>query len=102
MEGAWHFNKLIPGMKIREAIQDEFFAADVIRGAADALVREGIQNSLDAATGGEPVRVVIALGAIPAKDHLPSLGHFVSSGWGNFGASDNGLTAPPRPGEACR
>lgn len=102
MEEAWHFNELIPGLKIREATQDEFFSADVIRGAAEALVREGIQNSLDAAEKGNRVRVTIFLGTLSSKDELSSLEHFLDNGWEHFEAPDNGLANPPDPGEPCR
>src|SRR6266481_1159879 len=44
----WHFRPYAPGEKTRDPIQGEFFATDAIRNPAEALIREGIQNSLDA------------------------------------------------------
>lgn len=101
MEGRWNFNDLVAGQKIREAVQDEFFAADVIRGAADALVREGIQNSLDAAEEGQRVRVAIALGSLHKKEELDTLQFFLNGSWEHVSASDNGLVDPPNPQDHC-
>ncbi len=102
MQGRWHFNDLVPGQKIREAVQDEFFSADVIRGAAEALIREGVQNSLDAVAPGQRVRVVITLGSLAGSKGLASLRPFLDHGWEHFLASDNGLTDSPSPEDACR
>lgn len=98
----WHFNSLIPGQKIRESVQDEFFAADVIRGAAEALIREGIQNSLDAAQDGQRVRVIIALRNLENGDGLRALQGFFRGAWEHFAAADNGLTDAPGPDDSCR
>lgn len=51
----WHFNTRRPCDKAREPIQGEFFATDDISNPGEALVREGIQNSLDARHNGEKV-----------------------------------------------
>jgi hypothetical protein len=97
----WYFNDLVAGNKIRETIQDEFFATDVIRGAADALVREGVQNSLDAGTNGV-VRVVIRVGELSGTGDLARLQPFMSGGWPHFAARGNGLANAPRPSDLCR
>ena len=101
MSTEWNFIDLIPGQKIREAVQDEFFAADVIRGAADALVREGIQNSLDAGGNGA-VRVVIRVGGLSGTRDLGILRPFMSGGWPHFSAPGNGLADAPGPNDLCR
>lgn len=102
MQGRWHFIDLVAGLKIREAVQDEFFSADAIRGAADALIREGVQNSLDAVAPGQRVRVVISLGSLAGSKALQTLRPFLHYGWEHFLASDNGLTDRPAPEEPCR
>ena len=102
MQGRWHFNDLVAGLKIREAVQDEFFSADVIRGAAEAVIREGIQNSLDAAVEGQKVRVAISLGSLARNAELKLLQPFLDAGWEHFLASDNGLTDAPTADEPCR
>ena len=50
---SWHFNTKRPSDKERNPIQGEFFAADAISKPGEPLVREGIQNSLDARRNGE-------------------------------------------------
>ncbi len=41
----WHYNEVLPQIKNREAMQGEFFSSgSTIKG----LIREAIQNSLDA------------------------------------------------------
>ena len=75
----WHFRELTVGEKTREPIQGEFFSTDAIRNHADALVRESIQNSLDAAikgADGKPadtirVRLLIAQGPHPSPRPRP-------------------------------
>ena len=65
----WYFRELAVGEKTRDPIQGEFFATEAIRNPADALVREGFQNSLDEALE-QTVRVNILLArdtdALPA------------------------------------
>jgi hypothetical protein len=46
-----------PGEMNVDPIEGEFFTTEALRSITDALVRESIQNSLDAAAGGEPVTV---------------------------------------------
>lgn len=63
----WSFLPKIPGAKAREPMQEEFFQDQSIDGIDHALVRETIQNSLDARIGEEPVRVALSLGKLPAE-----------------------------------
>lgn len=65
----WHFGEAQANQKAREPQVEKFFGADVVANLANALVREGIQNSLDArdddrVAPGEPVQVRIRLGEI--------------------------------------
>ena len=50
-----------PGEINVDPIEGEFFTTEVIGSITDALVRESIQNSLDAARGSEPVVVRFSL-----------------------------------------
>jgi hypothetical protein len=50
----WHFRAMDPGEVQVDPVHDEFFKAQDL---ADALVRESIQNSLDARRSRSPVRV---------------------------------------------
>jgi hypothetical protein len=101
MSVAWHFKKLHPGDKIREPIQSEFFSTDAIRNTAEALVRESIQNSLDAAYNGEKVRVHFFLsGKDSALSALQSSLYFENSR-DHFLAEGNGLRDIPQPSDSC-
>ena len=102
MEAAWHFYELVLGQKIREAVQEEFFSADVIRGAADALVREGIQNSLDAAESASCVRINISLGELAPESDKRAIETFFGGSWKHFSAHDSGLKSPPKENEPSR
>lgn len=64
----WNFLEKAPGAKARDPMQEEFFQDQSIDGIAHALVRETIQNSLDARAGEDPVRVVLSLGQLPAEE----------------------------------
>jgi len=92
--GEWFFKPKEPGDTPREPIQGEFFAADAISDPGTALVREGIQNSLDAVRDGQQVLVRIFVSgpeqAVPPKKiagyveglqpHLESPGNGLRSG----------------------
>jgi hypothetical protein len=49
---AWHYRVKAADEKVRDPIQGEFFSTEAIKNPADALVREAIQNALDAALKG--------------------------------------------------
>lgn len=96
----WVFNKLRVGDKLRNPIQGEFFATSAIEGPAQALVRESVQNSLDAKVK-VPVRVQISVATkeLPPQEAIDNL---FFGAWEHLGASDNGLQDPkPRPGTPC-
>jgi len=63
MNPKWHFNARRACDRIRDSANDAFFTAESLENLSEALVREGIQNSLDAAlrssTGVRQVRVRI-------------------------------------------
>jgi len=96
----WYYMKQRPGDTTREPIQGEFFATEVISSTAEAVVREGIQNTLDAGEG-EVVRVRIALsgttGAAPADRMAP----YLEGAWPHLQARSNGLVNVPQPGSCC-
>lgn len=61
----WHFNQRRPCDRVRDSANDAFFTAESLKNLSEALIREGIQNSLDAAHRGEAnvreVRVRVCL-----------------------------------------
>jgi hypothetical protein len=97
----WHFTPQRPDAKIRDPIQGEFFANETIDKPGEALVREGIQNALDASTGRGVVTVRIFVSgesqAVPAKSIAP----FLKGIWPHLNAPGNGLLDVPTPDAAC-
>ena len=97
----WYFRPKSPGEKIRNPIQGEFFSTDAIAGPAQALVRESVQNSLDAAIGSGPVSVKFRLcsgeAALPANQSEELFG----AAWPHFAAPRNGLRDAPDPAARC-
>ena len=97
----WHFKRLRPGDTTREPIQGEFFATEAISNSAAALVREGIQNSLDARHNGQRVQVRIRIcgkeGAISPQDVAP----YLEGAWLHLEARPNGLREPPSQRDRC-
>lgn len=81
MNSKWTFGPRRRGDKVRDPLVGEFFATSVIRDLAESVVREGIQNALDAGLRGEtgkfedPVFIRIELRhgakAVGASDHAP-------------------------------
>jgi len=96
----WYFKPKVPGDTIREPIQGEFFATDAISDPGMALVREGIQNSLDAARRGEKVLVRIYVsGDASAADASQARSYFVGA-WEHYNAAGSGLRPDEVPAGA--
>lgn len=94
----WKFRELRRGDKDRQPTQGEFFSTDAIRSVAEALVREAIQNSLDASLkSGEPVAVRFHLGRVPRSIAMK----YFHDGWGHFSAAGNGLDSLPIDEDDC-
>lgn len=71
---SWSFKEATPGDRARESQVEKFFSSDAVRNRANAVVREGIQNSLDAGPDDGAIQVRITLGewsAGEARDRLP-------------------------------
>ena len=97
----WYFRRKAPGEKIRNPIQGEFFATEAIEGPGEALVRESVQNSLDARAGNGPVSVRIRLATGPQALPGSDVADLFGPAWPHYGASGNGLHAAPRRGDPC-
>jgi hypothetical protein len=103
----WHYRVKAPDEKVRDPIQGEFFSTEAIKNPADALVREAVQNALDAALRGDDgqpkemlrVRFFLATGknALPAK----LAAAWFEGSWEHFHASGNGLREAPQKNEPC-
>lgn len=101
----WHFREKRTGDDISDPITGEFFADGSLDNPSTALVREALQNALDAGKGidreGSPVRVRIAMQrdkhAVPpavARRWFGTLGPHLRT-------PNNGLRDRPGPDEPC-
>lgn len=89
----WHFNEHQPIRPLRNPISGQFFADDSLDDVAEALIREALQNSLDAASGAGPVHLRIALSEEPERRaHLEAAELVVAGLQDHVSARGNGLT----------
>jgi hypothetical protein len=98
----WHFNTVRPGDRARESQVEKFFQSDAVNNRANAMIREGIQNSLDAAGDNVVVRVRLTFGTWePAT--VPHLWAKYAPGLEeHIKADSRKLTNPPHPDEPLR
>jgi len=100
MKLAWHFSKVNPRFKNREATQGEFFANDT---ELRAFVREAVQNSLDARCPGQtgPVSVRIFVSGSKSSLSIDAAKRYFKAGWDHFHAEGSGLRDAPDRTENC-
>lgn len=101
MAAGWYFAVQDRGARVRDSVQEEFFNTEAIANLAEALIREAIQNSLDAALPNQAVRVRVfvsgAKASVRAEDLKPLLGTL----WPHIQAGDSGVADAPRMGDPC-
>ncbi len=95
MPPEWRFRKQYPGEININPIQGEFFRTDSLESIADALVREAIQNSLDAALSNSTVTVKFTFDITPDKNISEKRKELLSSLWSHLKAPGTGLTDIP-------
>lgn len=100
----WVFKPQQPGDTTRDPISGEFFATEAIKNSAEALVREGIQNSLDASQKTGPVRVRIHLSEADRPATSTAMAPLVADIEPHLLANGNGLRhdSRPQPTQPCR
>lgn len=59
MKPIWDFRQMSRGEINVDPIEGEFFSTEILGSLSDAVIREAIQNSLDAGIPGQQVRIVI-------------------------------------------
>ncbi|WP_370314592.1 hypothetical protein [Thalassolituus sp.] len=101
MNTEWRFERKRFSQKSRQPMQASFFTTSSIDDDTHALVRESIQNSLDARAGDGPVRVRFSIGTLSAKSGVLS-NYICDEAWKHFSAGDNGLQNPPSKSDDCR
>jgi hypothetical protein len=101
MSYRWRFNRMRPCDKARDPIQGEFFSAEAIDKPGEALVREGIQNSLDARRNGEKVMVRIRVSGTEAAVARQAIAPFLDGLDEHVKAPGNGLHEIPQDNDNC-
>lgn len=94
----WQFAKHVPSQPIRDPIEGEFFQQEDDDRTARHLVRESIQNSLDAKIDGEQVKVRFTFGELT---DIPSFRLYAGLKR-HLEAPRNGLNDPPGPEDGVR
>lgn len=102
----WQFYRQDPTDPVLNPIAGEFFSSEAVGDAADALVREAIQNSLDARTRGadnvtSPARVRIFLSGDDGALSSAEIATWFGGIWPHVAASNNGLADPPSAEDRC-
>ena len=98
---AWTFRPHRADEKIRNPIQGEFFSEEAVEKPAQALVREVIQNSLDARAGAEPVEVRFTVSG-PDGLGQDEAQRWFQHAWAHLRAEGSGLRSVPARPPACR
>lgn len=103
MRPSWYFRPKRPGEPNREPIHGEFFSSDAIGDPATALVREAIQNALDASAEGGCVSVRIYLSGSGSAVAADDLADSCQPAWDHYRVSGNGLDLDTLPldSESC-
>jgi hypothetical protein len=104
MSPEWHFTEARPGDRARESQVEKFFNSDAVANRANAIVREGIQNSLDAGSGTACVRIRISIGAWTPEETASRLPKYMRGLEEHFDVDSvrNRIPDPPQAGEAFR
>lgn len=101
---SWRFEPKRRSQKSRDPMQASFFTNASIDNDTHALVREAIQNSLDAKkdhNSDEPVCVRFYIGSHNADSGVMNR-YIPDEAWLHFNAEDNGLASPPVRTDDCR
>jgi hypothetical protein len=106
MSVSWKFYPKQPTDTIRNSTAGEFFSNEAVGHVTEALVREGIQNTLDARRkrpdgSKERAQVRIYLSESTAALPAPRAKHWFGTLWPHVMASGNGLRNQPSLTEPC-
>ncbi len=88
-----------PGEMNIDPIEAEFFSTEALGSLADALVREAIQNSLDARLPGEQLTIRISFPQAGEVLNGESKVPYLAGLWGHLNANRSGLTDLPSSSE---
>ena len=95
----WYFMPIPPGMTNRNPIAGAFFANEAVSRPGEALVREGIQNSLDASgvDEGKKALVYITLWSDAQSPWQEKIEPYFGSAWPHYTADRSGLHSDDVP-----
>ncbi len=91
----WRFRRMHPGEMNIDPIEAEFFTTEALDSLADALVREAVQNSLDARRGDGPLRMRFALSSADGRLGEDARARYLDGLPPHLHASRSGLSAAP-------
>ncbi len=98
---AWHFREFLPGDNLSDPdFTKALFASDDEASLGRSLIREAIQNSLDAQRP-DATAVTVRIGVFRFSNALSprEISEFLSGAWPHVCADDAGLEDPPTQGE---
>jgi hypothetical protein len=95
----WFFRKLEPGESTRDSTSGAFFTINAIKDPSEAMVREGIQNALDARDGRSKVRIRICIDAMNSNDKR--IEKWFEGLWDHIKSSESGLKDVPKDPKEC-
>jgi hypothetical protein len=99
MTAAWYFRTMGRDEMKFDPVQREFFTTEALEGAADAIVRETIQNSLDAVQPGKKVRAQFCVSTGDAAVSYSQVEPLFKGLWPHLRCKANGLTNIPAEGD---
>ena len=101
-DAVWHFHQIQPGENITEPTQGQFFNQDVIAISGSpvrGIVREGIQNALDAKSESQVTVHIALMRGKYACDPSMAAHIFTTELWNHIKANENGLPQSLIPDE---
>lgn len=87
----WKFREMSRGEINIDPIEGEFFSAEALGSLSDALIREAIQNSLDASIPGEKTKVIISFSSSDEQLPPPKSQKYISGLLEHLMAEQTGL-----------
>jgi len=96
----WRFRPMQPGEINVDPIEGQFFTTEVLTSINDALVREAIQNSLDAAAGDGPVTVRFSFRSLNTQNSQPIRDRYLAGLKPHIQAKNAGLPEIPAASES--
>ena len=88
----WKFRQMSRGEINVDPIEGEFFSTEILGSLSDAVIREAIQNSLDAGIPGQQVKIVITFSSPDQKLGTDAATRYLHGLREHLDAKSSGLT----------